>query len=203
MRPAKAAYSEFSVTGRRRFGVKASLTVFSARPRVGLFVDGLSGAGGHGVSWPCGIAPGGLHPIGADHRLERELSRAWSRRDFQDALAASNHGERDAVPMRKPARPKDLETLDRSRGRLILPRRVKAAHSASPLSCLDDHEARRGAELRCLKYVRQPKAPIVSLIMRQIDVLSVLSPKLKGGGASSRPGADPDASHSRSIPRLG
>jgi hypothetical protein len=33
MRRAKAAYSEFSVTGRRRFGVKASLTVFSVDRR--------------------------------------------------------------------------------------------------------------------------------------------------------------------------
>src|SRR6266487_6564694 len=50
--------------------------------------------GGPGVSWPCGVASGGLQPIGADQCLERELSRAWSRRDFQDALAASNPGIR-------------------------------------------------------------------------------------------------------------
>jgi hypothetical protein len=34
----------------------------------------------HGRSWPCGLPPGGLHPIGADHCPEREQSRAWSRR---------------------------------------------------------------------------------------------------------------------------
>src|ERR1022692_1103949 len=93
---------------------------------VGLFVAGLSGAGGHGVSWPRGVPPGGLHPIGADHCLERELSRAWSRRDFQDALAVSKHGEPDPALEKGRVRPKDLETLDSSRGRLILPRRVKA-----------------------------------------------------------------------------
>ena len=26
----------------------------------------------------CGLPPGGLHPIGTDHRLEQEQSRAWS-----------------------------------------------------------------------------------------------------------------------------
>ena len=131
MRRANLAYSEFSVTGRRRFGVKASLTVFSAGRGSGCSVVGLSGAGGHGVSWPRGVPPGGLHPIGVDHRLERELSRAWSRRDFQDALAVSNHGEGTCVLASKRARPEDLETLDRSRGRLILPRRVKATHPHS------------------------------------------------------------------------
>jgi len=35
------------------------------------------------------------------------------------------------------------------------------------------------AELRCLKYLRRPKASVVSLIMRQIDALSVLFHQVK------------------------
>src|ERR1700733_8235404 len=88
MRRAKAAYSEFSVTGCCRLDVKVSLTVFAAGR--GAACGELGGAGGHGVSWAVtagGVAPGGLHPVGADHCLERELSRAWPRRDFHDALA--------------------------------------------------------------------------------------------------------------------
>ncbi len=33
---------------------------------------------GHDRSHASGLPPGGLHPIGADHRPERERSRAWS-----------------------------------------------------------------------------------------------------------------------------
>jgi len=53
----------------------------------------------------------GFNPIGADHCLERELSRAWSRRDFQDALAVSKHGEPDAALKREDRGQRILEPL--------------------------------------------------------------------------------------------
>ena len=64
---------------------------------------------------------------------------------------------------------------------------------------------RRGqrAELRCLKYLRRLGASVVSPIMRQIDALSVLSHQVKGAAASYWRDADPDASHSRPLPRSG
>lgn len=77
----------------------------------GLSLAGLSGVGGHGVSWPRGVPSGGLHPMGADHRLERELSRAWSRRDFQDALAESNHRQPSASLMQERCGQRILEPL--------------------------------------------------------------------------------------------
>ena len=59
------------------------------------------------------------------------------------------------------------------------------------------------AELRCLKYLRRLGTSVVLPIMRQIDALSVLSHQVKGAGASSWRDADPDASHSRPLPRSG
>jgi len=80
----------------------------------------------HDRSYASGFPPGGLHPIGADHCPERERSRAWSAglpRCFGRAEAQRARGLCGC----RGARPKDLGTLDRSRGGLILPRRVKAA----------------------------------------------------------------------------
>jgi len=53
----------------------------------------------------------GFTPIGADHCLERELSRAWSRRDFQDALAVRKPGEPDPALRRKGRGQSILEPL--------------------------------------------------------------------------------------------
>jgi hypothetical protein len=79
----------------------------------------------HDRSCASGFPPGGLHPIGADHCPERERSRAWSEglpRCFGRAEAPGARG----LCACGGARPKDLGTLDGSRGGLILPRRVKA-----------------------------------------------------------------------------
>ena len=54
-----------------------------------------------------------------------------------------------------------------------------------------------------LAAVAAGQLSVVSPIMRQIDAPSVLSHQVKGAGASSWRDADPDASHSRSLPRSG
>jgi hypothetical protein len=79
-------------------GCQAVVDSVLGRAQRGLRGAGLAGAVRHGVSWAVagGVAPGGLHPIGADHCLEREPSRAWSRRDFHDALAVPGPGRPDA-----------------------------------------------------------------------------------------------------------
>src|ERR1700683_34399 len=51
MRRAKAAYSEFSVIGFGRFGVKPLLTAFLTEWRAPGGRAGLAGAGAHGCSW--------------------------------------------------------------------------------------------------------------------------------------------------------
>lgn len=87
----------------------------------------------HDRSYAGGLPPGGLHPIGADHCPEREPSRARSvglSRCFgrAEAACALELCECERTP------PKDLGTLDGSRGGLILPRGVKAAYPRSPLA---------------------------------------------------------------------
>jgi hypothetical protein len=89
----------------------------------------------HDRSSAAGLPPGGLHPTGAGQYPEREPSRAWSGRDFQDALAVQNRDESRGV--RRPGRGRGqriLEPLDGSRGGLILPRRVKVTSQPS-MSC--------------------------------------------------------------------
>ena len=44
----------------------------------------------------------------------------------------------------------------------------------------------RGADLRCLKYVRQLAPSVVSPIMRQVCKASALSYQVSGAGASFR-----------------
>jgi hypothetical protein len=88
----------------------------------------------HDRSCAAGLPPGGLHPIGADHCPQREPSRAWSRRDFHDALAVQNRDDRGGCAGAEGARSRILEPLDGSRGGLILPRRVKVTSQPS-MSC--------------------------------------------------------------------
>jgi hypothetical protein len=84
----------------------------------------------HGLRYAGGLPRGGFHPIGADHCPEREPSRAWSAglpRCFGRAEAQCA----EVCMSAEGARPKDLGTLDGSRGGLMLPRRVKATHTCT------------------------------------------------------------------------
>jgi hypothetical protein len=59
------------------------------------------------------------------------------------------------------------------------------------------------AELRCLKYPRRLRASVVSPIMRQIDAPSMLTHQVKEPVPHLDETADPNASHSRPLPRSG
>ena len=87
---------------------------------------------------------------------------------------------RDGLPVSRSRGLTQFTALDPSGAR---PRSCRACVLDWPVSLIMRYGQR--AELRCLKYLRRLRASVVSLIMRQIDALSVLSHQVSGAGASS------------------